>query len=275
MSRPGNTKRITDSTKNTDASASVEVTEVRSAHGQPRPSGLEITRMPSAAERTRTLVQSTRWGVLLVPGLEGARPEQLSPRARAVGTDGELFLLFPADSPAVRAATHAQDDELSAVLEIIDVAPVAVPDRIRGCARVAGWLTSVPGLATEPGYMMLRLEVGEASVDDLWGASHVEPEALARACADPLVAHETELLQHLDSAHGDQVQTLSALAGEREARAVAEGRRAVPLALDRFGLRVRFTGERCFDTLFDFPSPVGDITELRRAMHALFEAASP
>ncbi|MDQ0841576.1 hypothetical protein QFZ68_001256 [Streptomyces sp. V1I6] len=274
MSRPGNTKRITDSTNNADASSGIEVTEVRSAHGQPRPSGLEITRMPSAAERTRTLVQSTCSAVLLVPGLEGARPEQLSPHARAVGTDGEIFLLFAADSPAVRAATHAQDDELSAVLELTDVAPVAVRDRIRGRAWVSGWLTSVPGLAAEPGYMMLRLEVGEASVDDLWGAARVEPEEFTHAAVDPLVSHETELLQHLHSAHSDQVQALGSLLGEREGTAAEEGLRAVPLALDRFGLRVRFTGERCFDARFDFPSPVGDVTELRRAMHTLFEAAS-
>ncbi|WP_189884581.1 DUF2470 domain-containing protein [Streptomyces xantholiticus] len=230
--------------------------------------------MPSAAERTRTLVQSTCSAMVLVPGLEGARPEQLSPQARAVGADGEVFLLFPADSPAVRAATHAQDDELSAVLELTDVAPVAVPNRIRGRAWISGWLTRMPGLAAEPGYMMLRLEVGEASVDDLWGASHVEPEAFASASADPIVAHETELLQHLASAHSDQVQALGSLLGDRAGSRSTTGRRAVPLALDRFGLRVRFTGERCFDARFDFPVPVADVPELRRAMRTLFEAAS-
>jgi hypothetical protein len=295
MSRPGNTKRITDSTKNVDAAQSIEATEVRSAHGQPRPSGLEITRMPSAAERTRTLVQSTSSAVLLIPGVEAARPEQLTPQARAVGPDGEVFLLFPADSPAVRAATHAQDDELSAVLEITDVAPVSVPNRIRGRAWVSGWLTCVPGLA-EPGRMMVRLEVGEACVDDLWGADNVEPEEFARASVDPFVAHETELLQHLHSAHSEQVQALCGLIGERSEMGIppaevpqlplggatrgrlegacANGQRAVPLALDRFGLRVRFVGERCFDARFDFPTPVRDVTELRRAMHTLFEAAS-
>ncbi|MFI2351459.1 DUF2470 domain-containing protein [Streptomyces sp. NPDC019443] len=229
--------------------------------------------MPSAAERTRTLVQSTSSAVLLIPGVEAARPEQLTPQARAVGPDGEVFLLFPADTPAVRAATHAQDDELSAVLEITDVAPVSVPSRIRGRAWVSGWLTCVPGLA-EPGRMMVRLEVGEACVDDLWGADNVEPEEFARASVDPLVAHETELLQHLDSAHSDQVRGLCELLGERADGAYAKDRRAVPLALDRFGLRVRFVGERCFDARFDFPTPVRDITELRRAMHTLFEAAS-
>ncbi|MGW6457927.1 DUF2470 domain-containing protein [Streptomyces sp. NPDC055078] len=229
--------------------------------------------MPSAAERTRTLVQNTCSGVLLVPGVDAVRPEQLSPQARVVGPDGEVFLLFPADSPAVRAATHAQDDELRAVLEITDVAPVSVPHRIRGRAWVSGWLTCVPGLA-EPGAMMLRLEVGELYVDDLWGALAVEPEDFARAAVDPLVAHEAELLQHLHSAHGEQLQELCGLLGERTGGADASPSRAVPLALDRFGLRVRFVGHSCFDARFDFPEPVRDVTELRRAMHTLFEAAA-
>ncbi|MFC7307699.1 DUF2470 domain-containing protein [Streptomyces monticola] len=228
--------------------------------------------MPSAAERTRTLVQSTCSGVLLSPGAEGTRPDQLIADERTVGPEGDVFLVFPADSPVVRAATHAQDDELPAVLEITDVAPVSVPNRIRGRVWLSGWLTQVPGMA-EPGRMMLRLEVGEASVDDLWGAAGVEPEDFARAAADPLALHEAELLQHLHSAHTDQMQLLTALLGDR---AAAPGR-AVPVALDRFGLRVRFVGERAgstFDARFDFPEPVRDVNGLRRAMHRLFEAAS-
>ncbi|MEN8652830.1 DUF2470 domain-containing protein [Streptomyces sp. 21So2-11] len=228
--------------------------------------------MPSAAERTRTLVQSTSSAVLLIPGLEGARPEQLTPVERSVGPDGEVFLLFPADSPAVRAATHAQDDELTAVLEITDVAPVSVPNRIRGRAWVTGWLTAVRGIA-DPGRMLLRLEVGEACVDDLWGTGSVEPEDFASATADPLVAHEADLLQHLHTAHSDQVRELGDLVDEG---ADADWQSAVPVALDRFGLRVRFqaAGGRIFDARFDFREPVADIIELRRAMHQLFDAAA-
>ncbi|MER5889051.1 DUF2470 domain-containing protein [Streptomyces sp. NPDC001941] len=231
--------------------------------------------MPSAAERTRTLVQSTCSAVLVVPGVEAPLPEQLVPEGRTVGEDGEVYLLFPADSPAVRAATHAQDDELSAVLELTDVAPVSVPHRIRGRAWVSGWLTRVPGVA-EPGRMLLRLEVGEAYVDDLWGAQAVEPDDFAAAAPDPLVEHETELLQHLASVHGGQVRELRTLLGERAAGAA--DLRAAPLALDRFGLRLRFSdghGPRghCFDVRFDFPEPVADVTGLRRAMRTLFEAA--
>ncbi|MDI3420212.1 DUF2470 domain-containing protein [Streptomyces luteolus] len=228
--------------------------------------------MPSAAERTRTLVQSTCSGVLLSPGVHGALPDHLVADERTVGPDGDVYLVFPADSPVVRAATHAQDDELPAVLEITDVAPVSVPHRIRGRAWISGWLTRAPDLA-EPGRMTLRLEVGETSVDDLWGAESVEPEDFARAVADPLAPYEAELLQHLHAAHEDQVQLLTALLGHRSS---LPGR-AVPVALDRCGLRVRFVGERdaaTFDARFDFPEPVRDVVGLRRAMHRLFEAAA-
>ncbi|MDQ8703217.1 DUF2470 domain-containing protein [Streptomyces sp. LHD-70] len=228
--------------------------------------------MPSAAERTRTLVQSTCSGVLLSPGVHGALPDHLVADERTVGPEGDVYLVFPADSPVVRAATHAQDDELPAVLEITDVAPVSVPHRIRGRAWISGWLTRAPGLA-EPGRMTLRLEVGETSVDDLWGAESVEPEEFARAAADPLAPYEAELLQHLHAAHEDQVQLLTALLGHRSS---LPGR-AVPVALDRYGLRVRFVGERdgaTFDARFDFPEPVRDVVGLRRAMHRLFEAAA-
>lgn len=154
--------------------------------------------------------------MLLIPGLETAGSDQLMPLSRTVGPDGDLFLEFPADSPAVRAATHAQDDELAAVLEITDVAPVSVPHRIRGRARVCGWLTSVPGMAG-PGRMLLRLETGEAHVEDLWGAEAVEPEELRDAATDPLAAHEAELLQHLHAAHGERLGTLCELLGDRSA----------------------------------------------------------
>ncbi|MFC9619893.1 DUF2470 domain-containing protein [Streptomyces sp. NPDC056930] len=231
--------------------------------------------MPSAAERTRTLVQSTCSAVLLVAGLNAPGSDQPMPLTRNVGPDGDLFLELPADSPAVRAATHAEGDELAAVLEITDVAPVSVPHRIRGRARVSGRLTTVPGMSG-PGRMTLRLETGEAYVDDLWGAEEVEPDEFRDAAPDPLVGHEAELLQHLHAAHGAQLDTLCGLLGEHVARRCAAHRPSVvPLALDRYGLRVRFREDGgCFDTRFEFPEPVRDIGELRHAMHTLFEAAA-
>lgn len=275
MSRPGNTSHITDSTDSVDTPRGADTTEDRSDRGQPRPSGLENTRMPSAAERTRTLVQSTCSSVLLVPGLDVADSDRLMPVSRSVGPDGDLFLELPADSPVVRAAAHAEDDGPSAVLEITDVAPVSVPHRIRGRAWVSGRLTTVPGMSG-PGRMMLRLETGEAYVDDLWGAQEVGPEELRDAEPDPLAGYETELLQHLHAGHGEQLASLCGLLGERAAgRCPAHLPSVVPLALDRYGLRLRLceAGGRCYDARFEFPAPVRDVVELRQAMYALFEAA--
>ncbi|MGP3980247.1 DUF2470 domain-containing protein [Streptomyces sp. KR80] len=274
---------------------------------QPRP--WEDVRQPTAAERVRTLVESNASAALSIPDTDLDEFGAGAPTARAVTPDGDVLLLVPGDSPAARAAAHAQDDDLTAVIEITDVAPVAVPHRIRGRGWVAGWLTPVrneeraacamllaeqhpvgeilgigealredpaPGQYGRPAWMLLRLEVGEASVDDLWGAEQVEPEDFAAAAADPLVRHEAELLQHLAAAHGDQVRGLCSLLGERGG-ICGRHDRVVPVGLDRFGLRVRFISahaDRPFDARFDFPEPVRDVAELRHAMHALFEAAA-
>lgn len=276
--------------------------------GQPRP--VEDAQRPTAAERVRTLVDSNGMGSVSIPGVEDPDDSGLSdPICRTVTAEGDVLLLVPGDSAAARAAAHAQDDDLAAVMEITDVAPVSVPHRIRGRAWVAGWLTPVrnderataamllaerhpvgellgigealhpeplPGGYGRAAWMMLRLEVGECAVDDLWGTGSVEPEEFAAAEPDPLVRHEAELLQHLHAAHSSQVRGLCALLGERASGGgCGLGDSAVPVGLDRFGLRVRFTDgeQRPFDARFDFPEPVRDVVELRRAMHALFEAA--
>lgn len=276
--------------------------------GQPRPK--EDALRPTAAERVRTLVDAKATASLTIPGIEV--PDDLGtdgPAARTVTPDGDVLLLVSGASPAARAAAYAQDDDLTCVMEITDVAPVSVPQRIRGRAWVAGWLTPVrggdraasaallaqhhpvgellglgealqPDSAAGPrsrtaAWTLLRLEVAEACVDDLWGADGVEPDDFAQATPDPLAPHEAELLQHLHAAHSDQVRGLCALLGERSSMVCTRGP-AIPVALDRFGLRVRFTddADQPFDARFDFPEPVESVSELRRAMHALFEAAA-
>ncbi|MFJ9339377.1 DUF2470 domain-containing protein [Streptomyces sp. NPDC101733] len=272
--------------------------------GQPRPR--EGVRQLTGAERVRTLVESNASVSLTLPGARDTHePDEFGagvPVTRTVTPDGDVILLVSGESAAARAAAHAQDDDLTAVIEITDVAPVSVPHRIRGLARLTGWLTPVRGddragcaaLLAErrpvgellgmsesldaphsgrPAWMMLRLEVGEIRVEDLWGSESVDPDHLAGAEPDPMTAHEAELLQHLNTAHADRVADLCGLLGAR----ASAGMTAVPLALDRLGLRVRFTegpGSAPFDARFDFPEPVADVCGLRRAMHHLFAAAS-
>ncbi|WP_372516067.1 DUF2470 domain-containing protein [Streptantibioticus silvisoli] len=67
---------------------------------------------------------------------------------------------------------------------------------------------------------------------------------------------------------------LGALAGCADARTGPGA--AVPVALDRGGLRVRFTGTGTggtFDARFAFPAPVDGVAGLRHALHALFGQA--
>ncbi|WP_241265753.1 DUF2470 domain-containing protein [Streptomyces boncukensis] len=223
--------------------------------------------------------------MLTIPGIEPRAGEAGagSPEVRAVTPEGDVIALVPADSPAAQAAAYAQDDDITTVMEITDVAPVSVPHRIRGRAWVAGWLTAVrneqraacakllgeaapSGMPPGTAWLMLRLEVGEAFVDDLWSAEHVEPDDFVAARPDPLVRHEAELLQHLGAAHADQVRGLCACRTDEH---------VAPLALDQYGLRVRFwddDAQRCADARFEFPERVRTVAELRRAMHALFRS---
>ncbi len=267
--------------------------------GQPRPR--EGIRQLTGAERVRTLVESNASVSLTLPrafdqrrSLDQGEWWTGVPAARTVTPDGDVILLVSGESAAARAAAHAQDDDLTAVIEITDVAPVSVPHRIRGRAWLAGWLTQVPAderaacaallaerhpvgellrLHGRPTWVLLRLEVGEVRVEDLWGTEHVDPDHLAAAEPDPLVGHETELLQHLAAAHRDRVSDLGALLGPRD----SAGLTGVPLALDRLGLRVRFVradSAAAFDARFDFPAPVRDVCGMHRAMRALFASAA-
>lgn len=232
-----------------------------SEHGQPRPEMEEAPQQPSAAERARTLVEGNPSLALAIPGLDtpdsaldalnalNALDGPLTPLRHSVGPAGDVFLLFARDAPAVRAVRAAENaaaggaDEVAAVLEITDVAPVAVPHRIRGRAWIAGWLTRVPGGAYEAGTELLRLEPGEISVDDLWGTEVVEPDEFADAVADPLAGHETEVLQHLAAVHAAEVGLLCGLV------AASGGRRwtAATAPPGRPSLRSRWdsTGSGC------------------------------
>ncbi|OIV39076.1 hypothetical protein BIV57_02280 [Mangrovactinospora gilvigrisea] len=210
---------------------------------------------PSAAQRVRTLIEANASAVLDIPGID---PDPLARAARiqGVGPGGELLL----------EAGLRVTEEVTAVLEITDVAPVAVPHRVRGRAWITGWLTP----ADEDG--VLRLETAGATVDDLWGTGHAEPEELAAASPDPLAAQEAGILQHLAASHAEQLRALDALLPQEER---GSGARPVPVALDTSGLRVRYVsdGGRVFDAWFEFDGAVRGPAELRAAMSRLLRTA--
>ncbi|MGW0662631.1 DUF2470 domain-containing protein [Streptodolium elevatio] len=271
-----------DTTADTSADSSATDTPVSDAGrcaGRTVPRGTH----PDAASRARTLAAYAASAVVELPGNIG--DEQVVPEARTVEADGSVLLLLP---PEVGAAVLTARDDVAAVLHVVDVAPVAVPHRVRAHCWIAGWLSAPTGaeLARARGRLaaatrdpallafdgarsgaVVRLEPGEVLVDDLWGAEHVEPDEYEEASPDPLAEHETELLQHLDASHGGELEHLCRMTGASD-----EGERVAPVALDRFGLRLRCSGPtRTRDVRFEFDAPVGDPAALGDALRALFQ----
>lgn len=277
-----------------------------------RPHTCEEAPGPEPAERVRTLLSANASTALQIPGVDLPGPA-CAPAAHALTPDGDLLLLAPSHAPAARAARSASSaagahGELAAMLELTDVSPVAVPNRIRGRAWLTGWLTEVPaarrhtralefaeqhpveelldldaperpaegGGTPQAHWRLLRLELAEASIDDLWGTGTVEPDELATAEPDPLAAQEADLLHHLSETHQGQVEELSALLPPTQRTRLRRwSPRARPIALDRFGLRVRYLSRRggALDVRFDFPSPASGPQQLRAALHQLFQQA--
>jgi hypothetical protein len=245
--------------------------------------------VPTAAERARTLLEFGSSVILDVPGIDLANRPGIPPLVRcAVLPDGALAVLAEHDSPLCRIASVSHQDEVAGLLEAVDVAPVAMPHRIRGRATVHGRLSALPPAAPEVldglfprrptagPYALLRFDPDHLAVEDLWGADCcVDLTGFGRATTDPLAAEEAAVLQHLASAHADQLALLGAQALDHPSgpRSWPDRDRydVRPVSLDRFGLRIRLLSEdRVLDARFEFHRPVTGPEHLAEAMHRLF-----
>ncbi|MFK0189376.1 DUF2470 domain-containing protein [Kitasatospora sp. NPDC090308] len=245
-------------------------------------------RRPSAHERARTLLEFASSAVLDVRGADlTARPGLPPQVACALRPDGSVAVLVGRES-ALHRITALARGPLTAELDCVDVAPVAVPHRIRGRLQVQGLLSRSPGedpaaLFPRHGHrgeagVLLRLEPDHLALDDLWGSECcLDPDGLAAAEPDPVAAEEACLLQHLATAHTDQLRELGARALDRPDGPPAGWhpadrlREVRPVALDRRGLRVRLLGSgSALDARFEFHRPVAHPEELPEAMHRLF-----
>jgi len=245
---------------------------------------------PTSAERARTLLEFASSVVLDVPGIDLVNRPGIPPLVRcAVLPDRALAVLVETSSPLYRIASVARTEELVAELEAVDVAPVALPHRIRGRATAHGRLSALPNAGPEvldglfprrpaTGHALLRFALDHLAVEDLWGAECcVDLAAFTAAVPDPIAADEAAMLQHLAAAHPEQLRLLGAQALEHPSGLQAWRHptdRPVdvrPVALDRFGLRVRLTnGTRMLDARFEFHRPVTGPEQLPDAMHRLF-----
>ncbi|WP_433474038.1 DUF2470 domain-containing protein [Spirillospora sp. CA-142024] len=245
---------------------------------------------PTAAERARTLAYGIADGVLVAPGVPYAPVP-----AHTTDRDGRPLLLVRADAPVVAAL--AGEDDVPATLRISDVAPVPLPDRVRGRAWLHGWLSEIPDgelraaalrlshahprpelldLGAERDgereWTVLALEIAQVEVDDAWGSATLEPEEYAAAAPDPFVAVEAGILTHLDASHRGELPRLLP-------ESVPSGP-VRPLALDRYGMWLRCSapsadGPASFDVRLGFAEPVSDLHGLRCVYRRLFARATP
>ncbi|HJD79943.1 DUF2470 domain-containing protein [Kitasatospora aureofaciens] len=182
-----------------------------------------------------------------------------------------LRLRAPLDAPLTAAAAAAgAADGLAVVLDVTDVSPVAVRDRIRARLTLAGRL-HLAHLADDGLSVHLWVDVAHAVLATPYGTGALTAADLALATPDPLARHEAALLTHLADDHADALELLTGLLDP----ALLTHHPAVrPLALDRHGLVLRLDhshGHR--DVRLVFPEPACDTEDFGHRMHELLTAA--
>lgn len=183
--------------------------------------------------------------------------------ARAVGAHVEFL-----DAEGGQAEVHALlvDDGTPRTVrrpgrpvrvEIADVAPLPVPDRIRARVRLHG--------RAHRGEDHGLLVVSPTAVELVRGGltSAVSPEDLRDARPDALARAEGGLLTHLVAAHADLVDVLAAALP-------ADRTQVVPLGVDRHGLDLRVVrGPGYDDVRLGFDQPAVDGATLREQLVGL------
>ncbi|GGO32130.1 hypothetical protein GCM10011576_62020 [Micromonospora parathelypteridis] len=183
----------------------------------------------------------------------------------AVADDGRLRIALPADGRLTHHLAHEQ--EAVALVEVTDLAPTPVRNRVRGRGRFTGWLVTqaTTNGGDEDLLAVLDLATAELTVDGR--TTCIDPDAFAAADPDPLAAAEAEMLCHLDHHHPDTVERLCRLIPARHLQGVQQVR---PVRLDRHGLVLRLElsrGDR--DVRLGFRSPLRHPDQLGVQIEAL------
>ncbi|WP_018222103.1 DUF2470 domain-containing protein [Salinispora pacifica] len=217
----------------------------------------------ASAQRLRTIVAAATSLELRTPGHRADLVNR-----HTLDSSGRIRLDLPVNSRLATDITRQR--EVTAVVEITDVAPTPVRERVRGRGTFSGWLTPVtPGATGDHEDLTVEFDLAavELSVDGATTA--VDPADFAAAEPDPLAAEEAELLCHLDRHHPRTVESLCRLVAPRHRHGV---RRVVPLRLDRHGLVLRLermSGHR--DVRLGFTPALRHPDELRERMATLVE----
>ncbi|GAA0311833.1 DUF2470 domain-containing protein [Streptomyces polychromogenes] len=220
---------------------------------------------PTDAERVRSVLAAAHSMTVVIDGVrhEVRHLDDGDPLGR--------LHLHPAAPAAGHPASLLGGERPSIRLEFTDVAPTPVRDRVRARVTVIGHLLTPYADEHAGADATTCVEYGQAVLETAEGTSYLGLEELDGAWPDPLAPYEAGMLTHLLDEHPALVTLLLRLVRPRPTPAVV---RALPLALDRYGITLRLeerTGHR--DVRLPFPSPVDDVDQSGAQIQALLSAA--
>ncbi|TDQ05065.1 DUF2470 domain-containing protein [Labedaea rhizosphaerae] len=230
---------------------------------------------PHPAERARTIA-ALGGRANLVPAAD-----RVTPIVHQLHGDGSAAVVLPDDHPLV---AQARSGEVSAVLELADLAPVPLREPVRGLLWVTGWLRALSGAEARAEAVRISesrpdprlLDVGHDTtvlvlrpasmvLADGAGTTSVSLEQFAAADPDPFCHYEAEWLRHLELRHADVVGSLS-----RHVPDDLRGGHIRPLGLDRLGLRLRVEAVNAdHDVRMAFSRPIATPQELSGELRRL------
>ncbi|MFJ9635082.1 DUF2470 domain-containing protein [Streptomyces sp. NPDC101178] len=213
---------------------------------------------PTRAERVRSILVVAHSMTVVSDGVQTEVR-----RLDGTGAMGHIHLHAPSEDGHAPAGQR-----VPARLEFTDIAPTPVRERLRARVTVTGLLAAPYSTDTEASTCM---EFGQAVLEDAEGRTFVTLEELERTETDPVAACEAGMLTHLVDDHSELVPLLLRLVRPQPDRGMV---RAVPLAMDRYGVTLRLEYPRSHrDVRLPFPKPVTDIDQAGPQIHALLAAA--
>jgi hypothetical protein len=224
---------------------------------------------PTAAERIRSVLAAAQ-SLDVVASCGRAR---LTGRHDVDGR-GLLTLRLPGDSRLAQTAARAVAG-VPVVAEFTDIAPIAMPHRVRAQVSLNGVLSLVGyrygADADAAGTVIALVRISCAQLIEGSAYTLVTADDLARAATDPVAHDEASWLTHLVDAHPGVIDLLTRLIAPRALHGVY---RAQPLRLDRFGIVLRLERPRSHqDVRLRFPTPLRCRADAADQVRALLQQA--
>ncbi|MFF0189651.1 DUF2470 domain-containing protein [Streptomyces sp. NPDC005244] len=213
---------------------------------------------PTAVERVRSILAAAHSMTVVCDG----RHTEVR-RLDGSGAMGHFHLHAPFEGTG--APTGAR---VPVRLELTDIAPTPVRDRLRARVTLTGLLAEPYDPASTQSTCM---EFGQGVLEDGSRRSYVTLQQLEATELDPLATSEAGMLTHLVDEHAELVPLLLRLV-----RPLPDGGvlRALPAGVDRYGLTLRLEYRRTHrDVRLLFKTPVQHIDHVGPQIHALLSEA--